>query len=786
MASIVTISAATERVRCQAGGSAKHVFVVKNSSARTLTIGAQAVPVRGGDGTWYVLMGKTERQLAPAESDQYAVEVRPPEGADLSTCTFHLLVYDTTAPGEDFTQGPTVGVEIEPPAKPREPRKAGKFPWWVLTAALGVIALIAGMVVFWPSSAPGTEVVSTSPEAEATNVAVSATVEATFSQPLDAAASNGAGFTLHHQGGQVAGTVTFSEATVSFEPQGALAPGTRYTASVGDAIKSIAGGPAQPHTWSFITAAPVDREAPTIEGTAPADGAARAEPGGTIRVTFSEPMAPASLNTGTFVVTRGGEPLEGVVSTSGAVATFTPIHRLALLADYQVKITTGAQDQAGNALGREHRFRFKVREGRWLDRPQRIDINQSGTAISGHPRGDRSEGVSLATNARGDAVAVWQQVEGAEDGIWARGFSNGSWQEPSLLAAGDITNLGYPRVALDDQGNAIAAWPQSDGTRMRMRAARYDAARGAWSAGELIEASTDGSAVDPQVQMDAAGNAIVVWSQSGQIHHNRYTAGSGWQAEDHTISGDYRSRLGLAVAAGGDAVACWVGTGNTIWAARYSPSLASLGWGTWQLVTTSPKHASAPSCTVDSRGTAILVWWEYKSDGASTIGSVYARRHRRGADWATGWDAAVQLNANAGASDNSVHNLRVALNASGVGAVTWRRQASPDQVRVRLYGTAGWSSATTRGTARYNGYAGLGSDAGGNLMLLWRERAAPGAISVNRFRADARSWAGPAVLSGSSDQVGGPALALSPQGHALVGWVQRNGDAWQVLVTRFE
>lgn len=157
MASIATISAATDRIKCQAGSSAQHVFVVKNTSARALTVGVQIVPEAGGDSAWYSLEGETERQLAPEESDKYAVNVKPPDSAEPATCTLHLLVYDTAAPGEDFSKGPTVQVEVEKkPEKPPEPAK--KFPWWILIVVLAVLGLVGAGVAYWLTYVPSTKV----------------------------------------------------------------------------------------------------------------------------------------------------------------------------------------------------------------------------------------------------------------------------------------------------------------------------------------------------------------------------------------------------------------------------------------------------------------------------------------------------------------------------------------------------------------------------------------------------------------------------------------------------
>jgi hypothetical protein len=68
-------------------------------------------------------------------------------------------------------------------------------------------------------------------------------------------------------------------------------------------------------------------------------------------------------------------------------------------------------------------------------------------------------------------------------------------------------------------------WRQYDGTRYSIWSNRYVAGTG-WSAAELIETDSAGSAGNPQVAVDSAGNAVAVWEQHdgtrNNIWSNRY------------------------------------------------------------------------------------------------------------------------------------------------------------------------------------------------------------------------------------------------------------------------
>ena len=83
--------------------------------------------------------------------------------------------------------------------------------------------------------------------------------------------------------------------------------------------------------------------------------------------------------------------------------------------------------------------------------------------------------------------------------------------------AGDASSR--PQVAIDTNGNALAVWRQSDGTRYNIWANRYTAGTG-WGTAALIETDNAGNAFDPQVAIDTNGNALAVWQQYDGTRYN--------------------------------------------------------------------------------------------------------------------------------------------------------------------------------------------------------------------------------------------------------------------------
>ena len=114
-------------------------------------------------------------------------------------------------------------------------------------------------------------VVSTTPAADATDVARNTSVTVRFSEPMDRATLDATSFTLTVGTPAVAvpGTVIPRAMSAEFWPSSRLAAGTEYTATVSTAAESAAQVPlASPHTWTFTTGSTVAAGMPVDLGTA--------------------------------------------------------------------------------------------------------------------------------------------------------------------------------------------------------------------------------------------------------------------------------------------------------------------------------------------------------------------------------------------------------------------------------------------------------------------------------------------------------------------------------------
>lgn len=193
-------------------------------------------------------------------------------------------------------------------------------------------------------------VVETSPIEGAAGVSPTASVTARFSESVAPSSVSSSTFLLDG-GSPVAGTVTLSGAVATFQPTGALAYATTYTATLTTGIRDLAGNPlSHTHTWSFTTLAPVDATPPALVSTTPGDGATAVPVDIIPSATFDEPLGAPSFTSGAFGLSLGGTPVAGVVGGSGATVTFTPASALLHESLYTATLTTVIQDVAGNPL----------------------------------------------------------------------------------------------------------------------------------------------------------------------------------------------------------------------------------------------------------------------------------------------------------------------------------------------------------------------------------------------------------------------------------------------------
>ena len=225
----------------------------------------------------------------------------------------------------------------------------------------------------------------------------------------------------------------------------------------------------------------------------------------------------------------------------------------------------------------------------------------------------------IAFDNNGNAVMVWQQTDNSVFSIWANRYDalTRSWDIAAVIETDDEGHAYNPKIAFDTFGNVIAVWWQHDGSVQSIWANQYDAKTKLWGTATVIEDDDTGDAYNPEISIDASGNAIAVWRQfDGKVdsiwanHFDAKTRVWGTKAELRKNNSGNAYGPQIAIDANGNAVALWNqsnGTFNSIWANRYDAK--NQLWGTATVIENEAlASAYNPQIAFDASGKAIASW----------------------------------------------------------------------------------------------------------------------------------------------------------------------------------
>jgi len=200
-------------------------------------------------------------------------------------------------------------------------------------------------------------VVSRYPSSGATNVSLTSAVAARFDMGVTGV--SGSSFVLRDSHGTlVPSTVTYrsDQFRAQLVPAAPLAYGTRYTATLGSAIKNSGNLSLSPVSWSFTT--PLDpaaggTEPPRVLSLTPSSGTTGVSMSPALSVRFSEAMTGVSASYLVLRVEATSSAVAATVSYDPATFTATLRPKLPLLPNTKYRVVFGSAitDLGGNGLG---------------------------------------------------------------------------------------------------------------------------------------------------------------------------------------------------------------------------------------------------------------------------------------------------------------------------------------------------------------------------------------------------------------------------------------------------
>lgn len=202
-------------------------------------------------------------------------------------------------------------------------------------------------------------VVSSSPAANAENVAVDATVKITFNKVMNPSTIDATNFTLFHGVDKVAGSISYADSTATFTPANDLLASENFVVTLSENVEDTDGNKLKENfTFNFKSGLAPDVTAPVVISTDPTSNATDVLFDKVVNVTFSEEMDAASINATTFTLKQGATAVAGTVAYASSSASFTPSANLNAGMVYTASVSIGAKDESGIALAAAKEWSF--------------------------------------------------------------------------------------------------------------------------------------------------------------------------------------------------------------------------------------------------------------------------------------------------------------------------------------------------------------------------------------------------------------------------------------------
>jgi hypothetical protein len=392
-----------------------------------------------------------------------------------------------------------------------------------------------------------------------------------------------------------------------------------------------------------------------------------------------------------------------------------------------------------------------------------VDISRAGS--------DATE-PEVAVDSAGDVVVAWRRLEGANYVIeTVERPPGGGWSAPlQLSAAGQ--NAETPQLAVDAAGDAVAVWSRSNGSNYIVQSATM-AAGGGW--GAPLDLSAPGAdAKGPQVAVDGAGHFVAVWSRStgpstAVIQSATGLPGGAWSGQVDLSTSGRNDQPQIAVDPRGDAVAVWRHSegGPTLIQSAVRPS-----GGAWEpALPVSPSSGTAerPQVALDATGRAVAVW--RRDDGAGYL--VESAQRPAGS-----WLPPVPLSASGGNAEAP----QVAVDVAGDAVAIWSRSSEKGglsstviQATVQSAGGAWQSPLDVSPAEELAEGPQVGFDAAGNAVAVWASANANPSVVHTASRPPGGAWTPPLELSKPDRGAFEPQLAFDAEGNGIAVWSRYNG-----------
>ncbi|UCE45171.1 MAG: hypothetical protein JSU93_07310 [Methanobacteriota archaeon] len=390
-----------------------------------------------------------------------------------------------------------------------------------------------------------------------------------------------------------------------------------------------------------------------------------------------------------------------------------------------------------------------------------------------------------ATDGNGDFVAVWIQYESPGSSICAAMYEKGQgWSDAELLEDSDEEPTA-PQVAMNEAGNAIAAWAQINGStdKRDVWSSRYVKGEG-WLGPERVEVNSSAEDRVVAVAMDSVGNALVVWVRyeaAIDVMASRYEVGSGWGEPIVLDSSEQADSSFPSVAVDGNddftVVWCqWEMAQPAIWAKRYD---AATGWEDAEMISDTGLLAQ-PRVIAGAGGDALCAW--HHMDGTGFY-EVWCCVYEAG----VGWSPPAVM----GSNPNTNHmDPRVAVDGDGNGAVVWGRSGgAEDGIYSRFYDvSSGWGENVTVSSDYYGDVylPDIAMNSDGDALCIYARDGGDSDDLRGVVRNPEGGWLPSEQLTKEAlGNIAGSQVVIGNDGNGIALWCQDDGSKISLWSARY-
>jgi hypothetical protein len=452
------------------------------------------------------------------------------------------------------------------------------------------------------------------------------------------------------------------------------------------------------------------------------------------------------------------------------------------------------------------------------------DLTWSSSSGGISPTGTQAHDVHVATDAAGDAVAVWLQHDGATnvdrvaEARRPAGKTFGPWSYISgYQEGGQDSNAEAPAVSMNAEGDVIVVWDQWTGhTYNNVPETQvyysWQPAGRSWAPVQPAYPAAVTPQASPQVGLDSAGDAVLVWQYDPNDAYSYQTVAASYRlAGDNSqftqqdvltscpncSNGSAAEAPQLAVNATGDAVVTYVNdhdpegiSSDPRVDADYLPAGGDEAhwpqFGQETSLSTDGDTVSDPAPAIDAAGDGLVVWEQGVASGTPHTEAAY-RPAAQGS---------FTLPAQTLSTTEWSYEPQAAFDPSGDAYAIWAQSQSPTapgpaQI-VSAYRPAGASSAfggpgAISPSGQNTSAPEIGIDGQGRPAALWVAGDSsgvsgnPDTVQASSSDAGGSAWAAPSNLSSPGDlglDTGDatPQLSVSSGGQAVGVWQQSDGS----------